>query len=370
MADATIILAGGAGTRLWPASLRGNPKQLLRFGGGPSLIQRAITLALAVTPFGPVVIVTNRDHVRGIEEHVAQLEIELPGLSGRIVYLPEPVGRNTAPAVALGIVYLRSILNPDATALVLTADHLIQPPDRFASDAEAACELALSGDLVCFGITPDRPETGYGYIRSGVRREGGFRVESFAEKPDRATAEEYLARGGYYWNAGMFCFTLGGFMTELANLAPDIAGAFENSADAVRTRETAAGSRSADPKNLAALYAELPKISIDYALMERSKRVAVVPATFSWSDVGSWDEVARAAESIPADAPPTGQPVPIEVEAHGNHVDSDLPVAICGVSDIHVVVHNGKVLVCRRGSSQLVKEVVETAESADKLEFL
>jgi mannose-1-phosphate guanylyltransferase/mannose-6-phosphate isomerase len=379
MADATIILAGGAGTRLWPASISGNPKQLLRIGGGPSLIQRAITLALAATATGPLVIVTNRDHVRGIQEHVAELEIDSPGVSRRIVFLPEPVGRNTAPAVALGIVYLRSILNPDATALVLTADHVIGPPDRFVSDANAACELAASGNLVCFGITPDRPETGYGYIRAGARRERGFRVESFTEKPDLATAREYLATGDYYWNAGMFCFTLGGFMGELAVHSPEIAGAFENSLDAVRTGETAAGSLSANPDDLAGLYAELPRISIDYALMERSTLVAVVPATFSWSDVGSWDEVARAVGGTPeAESDPNSRSERsvakdqslIEVESHGNYVDSDLPVAICGVSDIHVVVRNGKVLVCRRGSSQLVKEVVDSADADGRREFL
>ena len=370
MADATIILAGGAGTRLWPASLRASPKQLLRVGGGPSLIQRAITLAIAATPDGPIVIVTHRDHVRAIEEHVAQLEANAPGVAGRVVYLPEPVGRNTAPAIALGIIYLRSILPADAQVLVLTADHVIGPPDQFASDAAAACELAASGDLVCFGITPDRPETGYGYIRAGVQRGRGFQVDAFTEKPDLRTAQGYLSQGGYYWNAGMFCFSIGGFLTELGTHAPEIATVFMNSGDAVGTEETPAGSRTADPDRLATLYAGLPKISIDYALMEKSEHVAVVPATFSWSDVGSWDEVARVPRDSSPDKPDTDRPVVIEVEAHGNHVDSDLPVAICGVSDIHVVVHNGKVLVCRRGSSQLVKQVVEAAESADMPDLL
>ncbi|MEE8440848.1 MAG: mannose-1-phosphate guanylyltransferase [Spirochaetia bacterium] len=365
MADATIILAGGVGTRLWPASLRGSPKQFLRVSGGPSLIQRAITLALAATPSGPIVVVTNRDHVVGIEEHVAELEAGTPGVAQRVVYLPEPVGRNTAPAIALGIIYLRSILPADAVALVLTADHVIGPPDQFASDAAEACELAASGELVCFGITPDRPETGYGYIRVGARRGRGFQVDAFTEKPDLPTAKEYLSHGGYYWNAGIFCFSIGGFLTEFGNHAPEIAAAFMDSADAVCTEKTPAGSQAADPDRLATLYAGLPRISIDYALMEKCDHVAVVPASFSWSDVGSWDEVAR----VTGDSSPD-RPRVIEVESRGNYVDSDLPVAICGVSDIHVVVRNGKVLVCRRGSSQLVKQVVEIAESADNPDLL
>jgi len=365
MADATIILAGGVGTRLWPASLRENPKQLLRVGGGPSLIQRAILLGLAATPTGPIVIVTNRDHVAAIEEHTAELDSATLGVAERMVYLPEPMGRNTAPAIALGIVYLKSILSSDAQVLVLTADHVIGPPDQFASDAAKACELAASGDLVCFGITPDRPETGYGYIRADAPRGRGFQVEAFTEKPDLPTAKEYLSQGGYYWNAGMFCVSIGGFLNELANHAPEIAVAFTDSADAIVTEETPAGSQSADPNRLENLYAGLPRISIDYALMEKSEHVAVVPATFSWSDVGSWDEVARVTSAASGDELDADRPIVIEVEAHGNHVYSDLPVAICGVSDIHVVVRNGKVLVCRRGSSQMVKQVVEAAESAD-----
>ena len=274
MADATIILAGGAGTRLWPASLRNNPKQLLRIGGGRSLIQRAIRLALEATPAGPVVVVTGRYHVDQIASHVAELEDETPGVATRIVYLPEPVGRNTAAAIALGITYLETVLAEGSQVLVLTADHVIGPPERFSSDVAAACELASDGDLVCFGIKPDRPETGYGYVRAGSPRGPGFAVDGFTEKPDLPTAEAYLASGGYYWNAGMFCFSIHSFLTELRTYSPEIAGAFSGVGDSIGTTETQIGSRTGDADQLSAVYANMPRISIDYALMEKSQRVA------------------------------------------------------------------------------------------------
>lgn len=378
MADATIILAGGAGTRLWPASLRHHPKQLLRIGGGRSLIQRAVALALAATPRGPIVVVTAGDQVDAIVEHVNELAGEEPALQRRMVYLAEPVGRNTAPAIALAAAWLRKELGADATALVLTADHVIGPPERFAADAAAAGRAAASGHLVCFGIVPDRPETGYGYIRAGEALDDGYRVLAFTEKPDRATAEEYLARGGYFWNAGMFCFRIGLFLEELAEHAPAVARPLsESGPPAVSTR--AGGARFSDPTLLAPLYDRLPKISVDYAVMEKSSRVAVVAATFSWNDVGSWDQVAQISGETPGGAAPVGEtprsggadrPPVIEVEAGGNFIDADLPVAVCGVSDIHVVVKNGKVLVCRRGSGQLVKQVVESLEEAGRTDLL
>jgi len=372
MADATLILAGGSGTRLWPASTDDSPKQLMRIGDGGSLVQRAVRLAMAATETGPIVIVTNKAHVAGIARHIAELESAIGGVSGRIVYLPEPVARNTAPAVTLGVAYLGSVLPPHATTLVLTADHVIGPRERFASDAAAACSIAVDGSLVCFGIVPDRPETGYGYVRTGPALGGGFRVEAFTEKPDRPTAARYLEEGGYFWNAGMFCFTIGRYMDELREHAPDIAAAFDAAPDAIQVSPRGDGSRSADPERLLAIYGDLPRISIDYAVMEKSRDAAVVPASFSWSDVGSWDEVARAAEADGGEAAAdgSGRNDVIAVEAENIFVASDLPVAICGVSDIHVVVRNGKVLVCRRGSGQLVRDVVDRAQADGMDAFL
>ncbi|MFW5688141.1 MAG: mannose-1-phosphate guanylyltransferase [Spirochaetota bacterium] len=368
MADATIIMAGGSGTRLWPASTPARPKQLLRLGGGSSLIQQAILRAAAATPEGPLVIVTHRDHVAPIAEHVAELSQTHTSLPRRIVYLPEPVGRNTAPAIALGVAFLRRELPPEATALVLTADHVIRPVERFVADAGLASQLAGEGYLVTFGISPTRPETGFGYIESGATLAGGLTVKAFREKPDLATAEEYLRRGTFYWNSGMFAFTLGRFREELAEHEPSIAVPFEQADAAIRVDGRREGARAADPEALRALYESLPAISIDYALMERSARVAVVPASFAWNDVGSWDEAAALSPSPDEATAPQAASV-VQVGAENNHVDSDLPVALCGVSDLHVVVKNGKVLVCRRGESQLVKDAVEEASRRGFADF-
>ena len=238
---------------------------------------------------------------------------------------------------------------------------MISPVKRFAADAEAACRLAREGRLVCFGVPPTRPETGYGYLEAGAPLAGGFAVRSFREKPDAATAAEYLGSGSYYWNAGMFCFTTGAFLAALAEHVPAIAGAFE-------------AASSLDPDALAPVYEALPKISIDYAVMEKSRDVAVVPASFGWTDVGSWDEAAVLVETAAADArtgPGAAGTVPVvRVESDGCFVDSELPVVLCGVSGLHVVVRNGRVLVCRRGASQLVKEAVDAAAAAGYREML
>ena len=190
MPDATIIMAGGTGTRLWPASTESTPKQFLRIGGSLSLIQQALIRAAAAAPDGPVVIVTHADHVDAIARHVAELPVkarqdagtDAQTIPGRVVYLGEPVGRNTAPAIALGMHYVRTTLGDEATALVLTADHVIRPIDRFVHDVETAAALARDRRLVCFGVTPDRPETGYGYVKAGRALGDGREVERFAEK--------------------------------------------------------------------------------------------------------------------------------------------------------------------------------------------
>ena len=356
MSLVTLILAGGSGTRLWPASRAATPKQYLSFDGGPSYLQQALLRARAVSS-DTVMVVTAEDQVDMVAAQAAALDAA-PGAAPCYV-VGEPAARNTAPAVALGTALADRIGAGDrgeAALLVLSSDHAIEPVAAFAADVRAARELARHGWLTTFGIRPTRPETGYGYLELGERLGGGYRVAAFREKPDRASAERFLAAGGFLWNAGMFLFPRTLLASEMRRHAPEVAALLDNEAirEATRAAPPGAGGRAArvvpPSPALRAAYDGLPAISIDYALMERSDRVAAVPASFRWSDVGSWDELARIADG--------DEPV-AEAEARGNAVYSDLPVALAGVEDLIVVVKNGAVLVTRKGRTQLVRDTVQ-----------
>ena len=433
MVDNVIILAGGSGTRLWPASVRKNPKQFMDPGNGMSLLTATIRRAEATGAPGEIVIVTHKDHVAGAVRECATLG----DLASRITIIPEPEGKNTAAAVACGVAYLTSrerlqekvrmhleepasdeplgasdltgsdavrwhehvasaarsgysleqvVHDPaDQTLLVLAADHVITPASAFSDDTERADFLAREGFLVTFGITPTRAETGYGYIEAGEHHGPGRRVAAFKEKPDYKTAESYAASGHHFWNSGMFVFRSDRFMEELTTYVPTVAGPFTAvAADPARAREIFAstvqsGVRIAgNPGALASLYGPLPKTSVDFAVMEQTPRAAVVEATFNWNDVGSWDEMAKLHETgvlhdatAPGAAPAgTEGPPVVQVNSRNNYVHADLPVALCGVENLTVIVKNGKVLVCRRGESQHVKDVVEEIKTRELNDLL
>lgn len=406
MVDNVLIMAGGSGTRLWPASIRRKPKQFMDPGLGKSLLRATIDRALALEPAGRIIIVTHQDHVPGA---VAECRAVPEQHRQRIVILAEPIGRNTAPAIAFGLAYLRATAGTDAeTTLILPADHLVSPLAIFVQATERADFLAREDYLVTFGIRPTRPETGYGYIEAGRSHGPGRLVSAFKEKPDRETAEQYVAAERYYWNSGMFVFRARTFFTELAHHHPEIAEPFralDASADELAADTTDSADGPAIPvvgrtPGLQDLYTQLPSISVDYAVMERSSRSAVVPADFSWSDIGSWDEIAKlqspssaqegdadghpsahpsgsaSAEAPPEDRAPASlgpteeESAVVQIEAKDNVVLSDMPVALCGVSGLIVVQKNGKLLICRRGDSQLVKGVVEELKATGREEWL
>ena len=348
---ASIIMAGGSGTRLWPASRAAAPKQYLVFGGAHSYLQQALLRARTVDS-DVIVVVAAADQIDAVVAQIAALGGDA-ALAAPVYVIGEPAQRDTAPAVALGARFVGRLAHDPSgqvSLLVLSADHAIEPPDAFATDVRAARSLAAHGWLTTFGIPPTRPETGYGYLELGPPLGPGFEVAAFREKPDLATARRFLQAGNFLWNAGIFLFPLTLLREELERHAPDVARPMATAPlpDPEPVHPGISVVRP-DPE-LNATYAELTAISIDYALMERSRRVATVRAGFAWSDAGSWDEVAAL---HPGDAPA------VAVEAQGNSVFSDLPVVLAGVNDLIVVVKHGTVLVLGKGRSQLVRSAVD-----------
>ncbi len=351
-----MILAGGSGTRLWPASTKEVPKQYMAVRDGRSLLNLTLQRAAALRP-ERIMIVTLASQAEQAAEELAAWAGEEQGGLPELIVLPEPAARNTAPAIAAGAAALEQLGGENEAVLVLPADHLIEPVERFASEVASAADAASAGSIVTFGIAPTRPETGYGYIEAGEpisgemgKRQKIRKVRRFREKPDSATAQQFLEAGNFTWNSGMFLFSLGAFVAELEQHAPKVHRLY-TSLLSVSVKTSASGvSVSLDSPEVARIYTSAPSISIDYAVMEKTDRAAVLPASFSWNDIGSWDEYSRVfPESVPARG---------EVSSEGCFVLSDLPVSLVGVRDLIVVIRNGRALVCRKGDSQGVKEAL------------
>jgi mannose-1-phosphate guanylyltransferase/mannose-6-phosphate isomerase len=267
-----VILAGGTGTRLWPLSRELYPKQLLNLTENVSLLQATIKRIVSLPDMLPPLVVVGDEHRFLTQNQIAEL-----GLKDKITIILEPVGRDTAPALCAAALYARSKHEEETIMLALPADHLISKPEAFRQGIDKAKELAAQGYLVTFGITPHSPETAYGYIQKGE----GNKVISFVEKPDRKTAERYLAAGNYYWNSGMFAFSLKTFLAEIRRHAPQTCACMEEALAKGREEE------SFFRLDLSSMEA-CPCDSIDYSLMEKSQKVVVVPVDMAWNDIGSW----------------------------------------------------------------------------------
>ena len=345
-----VILSGGAGTRLWPVSREAHPKPFIVLPDGQSLLQKTLLRAAQLKPEA-ILTITNRDYFFITRDAYAEVALA-PGIV--LDYLLEPAGRNTAPAIAAGALRIREQFGDAATMLVLPSDHLISDTTAFAEAVQAAGALADQGYLVTFGIVPAGAETGFGYIEADQSRklgDAGLGVRRFVEKPSRAKAEEYLASGRYYWNSGMFCFRVGEFLSELARCAPELSEAVVAAWQATK--------RTEQPVAIdAEAFARIADISVDYAVMEKAERVAVVPGRFDWSDIGSWQALG---DLVPADA--AGNRVQGEavlVDTKDCFVRSeDRLVAALGVHDLLVVDTPDALLVADRSRAQDVKSIVQ-----------
>ncbi|MBN1422067.1 MAG: mannose-1-phosphate guanylyltransferase [Planctomycetes bacterium] len=342
-----VVMAGGSGTRFWPQSRRGRPKQFLPLAGGKPLFRTIIERLCGLIPPGRIIIVTGRAHLETVR--VQAPEIPEENLIG------EPEGRDTAPCLCVAA-HVAGERDPDAVLISLPADHVIEPADGLYRTLRAGLAHIASrrGVLCTIGIRPDGPATGFGYIRRGqeVDRQEGlavFEVRAFREKPDRATAESYLASGEYDWNAGIFIWRVADFRDELRHTAPDLADALD-----------AFGRRAAEGGFSAALeefFPRMRRVSIDYALLEKARRVVTVPADFHWADVGSWQALDRL---TPPDAQGnivSGKAVLLDTRDSIVVTDAGVVAAI----DIEglVVVRSGDcLLVCRKESAQRVREIV------------
>ncbi len=365
MVENVFILAGGSGTRLWPASNLKTPKQFLEVQDGKSLLLLTMERALRLSTDVRVFIITLKDQMEGVIAECAKLESG----SDRILILPEPVPRNTAPALAACSSYLIEKGRGGERVLVLPADHLIEPFENFQSDVEEAGKLADMGYLVTFGIKPAYPATGYGYIEAGNKELNGFRVSSFKEKPNETTAEEFIEKGNYFWNSGMFVFEFNRFWEELEKGSPSIAKTFDRIGKEQTARQEGEVTVIMDNPGTASVYEKSPKDSIDYAVMEKCTKTAVVPVSFKWNDIGSWDEMA---ELPPTPSRKDARPSvsTFTVESNNNYVLSDIPVALCGVDDLMVIQKNGSLLICKKGRGQLVKDAVELIKNQYRSDLL
>ena len=353
-----IILSGGAGTRLWPISRRMHPKPFMEVAGKPLL---AHTLERAALIADEALIVTNQDHYY-LTENLLKETPKAPKVS----YLLEPKGRNTAPAIALAVRHIQKAHGDDAVCLVLAADHLISDDAAFEKAVGQAAEQAQAGNLVVFGIRPTAPETGYGYLEVAETGGGPLPLQSFVEKPDRATAEQYLAEGRYYWNSGMFCFTAGVMAENIAAHASDVWAASETAF--AEAQEEAGVTRFEEVSFIAQL-----DISIDYAVMEKAEKIAMVPAGFGWSDVGSWDAVASAHEADQDGNSAVGVEKMHFIGAANTHIEStshtEKVIAAIGTQDIVIVDTPDALLVADRSKSQEVKLVVEALKASADAEL-
>ena len=350
-----VILSGGMGTRLWPMSRSHYPKQFLKLASDDyTLIQQTILRVADRELFEAPVLVSNEDHRFLVAENIQELDIDDAAI------LLEPKGRNTAPALAIAAHYIRQHHGDEAVMLVLPSDHIIDDVAAFRGAVLKAAQSASVGNLTTFGITPSHADTGYGYIKYENKEitEGTHKVASFVEKPDEKTAEGYLASGDYVWNSGMFAFPVAGLLEEMLEHRKDIAQATAKAFNSMREGEDFVRFDAKD-------FAKIPSESIDYAIMEPTKKAAVVPVDCGWTDAGSFDALWRIKDKDKAGNVSEGQNTfEGASDCYVNSKDG-VKVAMLGVKDLIVISTKDCVMVADRHNAQDVKKLVDKLKAED-----
>jgi len=351
-------MAGGSGTRFWPRSKALKPKQYLNLFGNESLLQSTIQRFSTFTPTENIYVVSGKSQATVLEEQAPMLPKE------NLIY--EPVGKNTLPCIGLAAMFAERE-NPEGVMVVTPSDHLIENDGLFRDTVLAAVKIADERDgIVTIGITPTYPATGYGYVQTAENITGSekikqFKVERFVEKPNEATASEYLEHGGFYWNSGLFVFKISVFLEAVKQFAPALY------AD-LRKIQSDLGNPSFE-QTLDTIYRAVEGISVDYGIMEHAKNIYLVEGNFVWNDLGSWESVYLTAEKDENGNGGSGESVIIDSKNSYIYSETGI-IALVGLDDVIVVQDGNTTLVCKRDKAEDIKKVVDRLKAENKNQYL
>ncbi len=364
-----VILAGGSGTRFWPLSRETRPKQMLQIVGEDTLLRQTVNRIDGLVPPENIWIVTTEDMALDIRFHLESFG----ELAKKIKFIKEPIAKNTAPAIGLAGIYLNHLF-PQSVMIVMPSDHAIPDREKFLSDLKLAIQGAREDHLVTFGIKPSRPETGYGYIKvenaSNIEKKGLRKVECFAEKPDLETAKKYLSNGSYYWNSGIFIWKTSKILSEIEKYLPDLyKGLKEMESLLFEPNQPNKPNEPNKLNKLKELYSHLESISIDKGIMERSRNILMVPATFQWSDLGSWSALDEIIEKDKEGNILKGNTIDIGSQ-NSTIYGGDRLIATIGLKDMVVVDTPDATLVTPKERVQEVRKIVEILKRNGREEHL